>query len=137
MAKKSKTQRAKASVARAQKKVEAEVKAQATDEQLAKAEEADAKKTKKPFFKKAEALPEPEPKKLMKKEEKKPAKKRRFGFFSDVRAELRRVTWPTRQDVLRWSLVVVGALIFFGLYVLLLDNGVVTPLLLLISGLGA
>ena len=64
-------------------------------------------------------------------------KKERFKFFKDVRAELKRVTWPTKQEVIRWSVVVVVALLFFGLYVALLDNAIVTPLLVLISGLGA
>ena len=38
---------------------------------------------------------------------------------------------------LRWSVVVVAALLFFGIYVAVLDNGIITPLLFLISGLGA
>lgn len=50
---------------------------------------------------------------------------------------MKRVTWPSRQDVLRWSVVVVAALLFFGIYVAVLDNGIITPLLFLISGLGA
>ena len=46
------------------------------------------------------------------------------------------MTWPTKQDVLRWSVVVVVALVFFGAYVALLDNVIITPLLIAISGLG-
>ena len=42
----------------------------------------------------------------------------------------------TKQDVLRWSVVVVVALVFFGVYVAVLDNVVITPLLIAISGLG-
>ena len=38
----------------------------------------------------------------------------------------RRVTWPTRTDVLRWSGVVVVALLFFGIFVALLDNVIIT-----------
>mgnify|MGYP000994156273 CR=1 FL=1 len=140
MAKKSKTQRAKASAARAARK-----------EQALKAE-ADAAATeapKKRFFKKAEksdaavdggkqakASAKAVEKKVEKAPEKKPAKKRRFGFLKDVRSELKRVTWPTKQDVLRWSVVVVVALVFFGVYVAVLDNVVITPLLIAISGLG-
>lgn len=60
--------------------------------------------------------------------------KKRFQFFSDVRAELKRVTWPTRLDVLRWTGVVVTALLFFGIFTAVLDNFVVTPLLILVSG---
>ena len=75
-------------------------------------------------------------KKPEKKAEAKPVKKKRFQFLRDVRSEMKRVTWPTKQDVLRWSVVVVAALVFFGVYVALLDNVVITPLLVAISGLG-
>lgn len=64
-------------------------------------------------------------------------KKQRFKFFKDVKAELKRVTWPSRTDVLRWSGVVVGALLFFGIFVAILDNVIVTPALVALSGLGA
>ena len=74
--------------------------------------------------------------KAEKKAEKK-AKKVRFKFLKEVKAELKRVTWPSRSDVLRWTGVVVIALIFFGLFVGLLDNVIITPLLVLISGIGA
>ena len=72
----------------------------------------------------------------IKQEEAKP-KKRRFQFFFDVRAEMRRVTWPSRQDVIQWTGVVIVALIFFGIYTLILDDWIVTPLLFAISSLGA
>lgn len=71
-----------------------------------------------------------------KKEEKQP-KKTRFKFIKDVRAEMKRVTWPTKKDVKQWSFVVVGALVFFGVYVAILDNVIVTPALVALSGLGA
>ena len=64
-------------------------------------------------------------------------KKKRFQFFRDVKAEMKRVTWPTKKDVARWSVVVVCALIFFGVYVAVLDNLIATPLLVFVSGLGA
>ena len=70
------------------------------------------------------------------KKEAKP-KKVRFQFLRDVRAEMKRVTWPTRTDVIRWSGVVVGALVFFGVYVAVLDNLIVTPALLALTSLGA
>ena len=64
-------------------------------------------------------------------------KKVRFQFLRDVRAEMKRVTWPTRQDVVRWTGVVVGALIFFGVYVAILDNLIVSPGIVALSSLGA
>ena len=76
-------------------------------------------------------------KKPEKKAEAKPVKKKRFQFLRDVRSEMKRVTWPTKKDVLRWSVVVVAALLFFGVYVALLDNVIITPVLVGISSLGA
>lgn len=149
MAKKSKTQRAKASAARAARKEqarEAEIAAQACN---ADVDAAATEAPKKRFFKKSdkddssavvskqEKVGKDTQKKVEKAPEKKPAKKRRFGFFKDVRTELKRVTWPTKQDVLHWSVVVVAALVFFGVFVGLLDNVIITPLLIAISGLGA
>ena len=51
-----------------------------------------------------------------------------------MKAELKRVTWPTRIDVMRWTGVVVVALLFFGVFVAILDNLIITPLLILVSG---
>lgn len=133
MAKKSKTQRAKASAKRAEKKQQAQV-AEVTPvvEEQPKKKFSLGKKTSSQDAKKA---PAQQPKKTAAK-----PKKKRFGFLADVRSEMRRVTWPTKQDVLQWSGVVVVALIFFGLFVVILDDWVVTPILLAISslsGLGA
>ncbi len=134
MAKKSKTQKAKASAARQQRKAE-----RSAEEVEPKVEQAVATEEapKKGLFKKSAAEETKTPEatvKNAKKEEKKP-KKKRFQFFRDVKAEMKRVTWPSRTDVLRWSGVVVVALLFFGIFVALLDNVVITPLLVAISGI--
>lgn len=144
MAHKSKTQRAKASAARAARKASRE-EAEVTTGAAAEAAEESSEKSSRSFFKKksssedgaAEAVKKAEAKKLEKKKEEAKPKKKRFQFFRDVKAELKRVTWPTKQDVLRWSGVVVVALLFFGIYVALLDNAIVTPILVAISGIGA
>ena len=137
MAHKSKTQRAKASAAKANKKDREEREALAAESAPATVEET-TEESKGGLFKKKEAKPEAkqQPAAAAKKEEKKP-KKKRFQFFRDVKAEMKRVTWPTRTDVIRWSGVVVGALVFFGVYVAVLDNLIVTPALVWLSGLGA
>ena len=134
MAKKSKTQRAKASAKKAAKKA-----AQERGEDLAAVEEEPKKKgllakkeAKKQEKEKQEALQD-----YQKKQEEVKPKKRRFQFFHDVRAEMRRVTWPSRQDVMQWTGVVIVALIFFGIFTLILDDWIVTPLLFAISSLGA
>lgn len=135
MAKKSKTQRAKASAARQQRKAErAQVEAEPQVEEISAEEEG---KPKKSLFKKSSDSDKPAEDNSAKKSEEKKPKKKRFKFFREVRAEMKRVTWPTRSDVLRWSGVVVVALLFFGVFVALLDNAIITPLLVLVSGIGA
>ena len=140
MAHKSKTQRAKASAARAARKEAREA------EELAKESkpevEAAVETPKKRFFgRKKEEQPGKAASTATKSEKKKdaePAKKpKKMGFLRNVRAEMKRVTWPTKQDVLRWSVVVVCALLFFGVCVAVLDNLIITPVLVGISGLGA
>ena len=130
MAKKSKTQRAKASAARQQRKAERE------NEVLV--EQKPAPEPEKKGFKLTSLLKKSDDEvlKAEKKAEKK-AKKKRFQFLHDVKAEMKRVTWPTRTDVIRWTGVVIVALLFFGIFVAGLDNVIITPLLVLISGIGA
>lgn len=141
MTHKSKTQRAKASAARQQRKKEkAEEKAAAISPEsdgikpaLTSYEKVKEEKSSKiNLFKKSDD----EQLKAEKKAEAK-SKKVRFKFLKDVRAEMRRVTWPSRTDVLRWTGVVVVALLFFGVFVAGLDNLIVTPLLVALSALGA
>ena len=134
MAHKSKTQRAKATAAKANKRDREERDAIAAE--AAEVTEEVAEEPKKSFFSKKEDKSEAKQPAAAKKEEKKP-KKTRFQFFKDVKAEMKRVTWPSRTDVIRWSGVVVGALVFFGVYVAVLDNVIVTPALVALSGLGA
>lgn len=141
MAKKSKTQRAKASANRAAKKA-----AREAESNTPVVEEAPKKGvlSKIPFLnkdsqdnKKAEQPKKSESSSSKKTSSSKTSKPRRFGFLRDVRSEMHRVTWPTKRDVLQWSGVVVVALIFFGVFVVVLDDGIVTPILLAISSLGA
>src|SRR5574341_2120668 len=43
------------------------------------------------------------------------------AFFSEVRAELKKVTWPSRQEVYSTTIVVIATTIFFGFYLYGLD----------------
>jgi len=45
-----------------------------------------------------------------------------------VRGEMKRVVWPTREELWHMSLVVVGTLIFFGLIIFAVDSGIVPVL---------
>ncbi|HET6498005.1 MAG TPA: preprotein translocase subunit SecE [Coriobacteriia bacterium] len=44
------------------------------------------------------------------------------GYLVDVRRELRRVVWPTRNEVVNSSLVVMVTLLFFVLFTALVDQ---------------
>ena len=50
------------------------------------------------------------------------------GYFSDVRGEMRRVTWPGRTELTNYSVAVVAMLIVFGVAVWLVDTGFVAGL---------
>jgi preprotein translocase subunit SecE len=68
-----------------------------------------------------------------KKVDKKPSVFKRIAtYFHEVRLEIKRTTWPTKNEVLNMSIIVVAALIFFGVLIFLLD-WVMTNLLFLYS----
>lgn len=55
----------------------------------------------------------------------------RAGFFSrasqflnDVRAEMKRVSWPSSTDVKNTTIIVVIAVIFFAIYLFVIDRGI-------------
>ena len=43
------------------------------------------------------------------------------SFFSEVKAELKKVTWPGKQEVYSTTIVVILTTIFFGFYLYGLD----------------
>ena len=45
-------------------------------------------------------------------------------FLSEVRNELKRVTWPSQKDVYATTVVVILTSVFFGLYLFILDIGI-------------
>ena len=42
-------------------------------------------------------------------------------FFSEVRSELKKVTWPSKQEVYSTTIVVILTTVFFGFYLYGLD----------------
>ena len=44
-------------------------------------------------------------------------------FLSEVRNELKRVTWPTQREVYATTIVVILVSMFFGVYLWVLDIG--------------
>jgi len=47
--------------------------------------------------------------------------KRLGNFLRDVRAELKKVTWPSRNEVVNTTVVVIAATVFFGFYLFFMD----------------
>jgi preprotein translocase subunit SecE len=45
------------------------------------------------------------------------------SFFTDVRLEMKKVSWPTRKEIVGTTVVVLFAVFFFGFYLGLLDVG--------------
>ena len=45
-------------------------------------------------------------------------------FIHDTRVEMKQVTWPTREDVVSTTWVVVVTVAFFGVFLWLVDLGV-------------
>jgi len=44
-------------------------------------------------------------------------------FLHEVRVEMRQVNWPTRDDVMSTTVVVIVTVAFFGLFFLVVDSG--------------
>ena len=44
-------------------------------------------------------------------------------FFKDSREELKKVTWPDREEVTSYTVVVVVALVIFSIFLWLVDTG--------------
>jgi preprotein translocase subunit SecE len=62
-----------------------------------------------------------------------PARKSRLSFFVEVAAELRKAHWPTRQEALRLSVLVLAVCVVVGVVLGGLD-WVFTRLFLLLGG---
>ena len=42
-------------------------------------------------------------------------------FYLNVRSEMKKVSWPSRDEVFSTTLIVIGSVFFFGLYLGLVD----------------
>ena len=62
-----------------------------------------------------------------------PAKKSKFSFFTEVVAELRKAHWPTREETLRLSILVLIICVIVGAILGALDKAF-TDLFLLLGG---
>jgi preprotein translocase subunit SecE len=43
------------------------------------------------------------------------------GFFGDLMEELKKVSWPTRAQTVRLTLIVIGISLIIGLYIGIID----------------
>jgi len=97
----------------------------------ADAKQADAKKDAKKADSKADAKKDAAKKQDVKKADKnkKPGLFERLkDYLHNVKLEMKRVTWPTKQEVINCSIIVVCTLIFFGVFIFLIDSGIVALL---------
>ncbi|HJA29442.1 MAG TPA: preprotein translocase subunit SecE [Candidatus Olsenella pullicola] len=63
------------------------------------------------------------------KKDKKPGLFRRIGnYLGDVRSEMRRVVWPSKDELRTYSVAIVAMLIVFGVVIWLVDSGIVAAL---------
>ena len=77
----------------------------------------------------AEKKSEPKPEKKEKKPEKKPGVFHRLrNYLGDVRSEMRRVVWPSKEELKSYSVAIVAMLIVFGVVIWLDDSGIVAAL---------
>ena len=61
---------------------------------------------------------------------------RAYVFMSEVKVELRKVTWPGRQEVISTTSVVLVTVFFFGIYLTAIDAAVGWARLALFSAVG-
>ncbi|WP_017729614.1 preprotein translocase subunit SecE [Halalkalibacterium ligniniphilum] len=47
-------------------------------------------------------------------------------FFRDVVQEMKRVSWPTRKELTRYTLVVLGTVLFITVFFAIVDFGIST-----------
>ena len=51
-----------------------------------------------------------------KKVEKKPTKVKKAGFFKEVKNEMAKVKWPSKKDMIKYSIATIVFVIFFALF---------------------
>ena len=80
---------------------------------------------------KAEKKDEKKPEKKVekKKADKKPGIFRRLlNYLGDVKSEMRRVVWPSKEELKSYSVAIIAMLIVFGIVIWLVDSGIVAAL---------
>lgn len=107
---------------RSARKARAEERARVEAAQAASAKSSSDNSSKKPAKtdKKAEKKPE---------KDKKPGPFRRLrNYLGDVRSEMHRVVWPSKEELKSYSAAIIVMLIVFGVIIWLVDSGLVAVL---------
>lgn len=114
---------------RSVRKARAEERARVEAAQAASAQCSDGSDGKKPAKGVVKAEKKPA-KKDEKKSDKKPGPFRRLrNYLGDVRSEMRRVVWPSRDELMSYSVAIIAMLIVFGIVIWLVDSGIVAALI--------
>ena len=56
-----------------------------------------------------------------------------IAYFKDLKSEIKKVVWPTKQATLRNTIVVLVTIVVLGLFIVLLDLGFTSLLGLLLG----
>ena len=59
---------------------------------------------------------------------------RALTYFKGVKSEIKRVTWPTKNELVKYTGAVLGMLVFFGVLIAVVD-AVIVPVLYAYQGL--
>ncbi|NJE81380.1 preprotein translocase subunit SecE [Olsenella sp. SW781] len=114
---------------RSVRKARAEERARVEAAQAASAQGSAGSDGKKPAKEVVKAEKKPA-KKDEKKSDKKPGLFRRLrNYLGDVRSEMRRVVWPSRDELMSYSVAIIAMLIVFGIVIWLVDSGIVAALI--------
>ena len=114
---------------RSVRKARAEERARVEAAQAASAQGSAGSDGKKPAKEVVKAEKKPA-KKDEKKSDKKPGPFRRLrSYLGDVRSEMRRVVWPSRDELMSYSVAIIAMLIVFGIVIWLVDSGIVAALI--------
>ncbi len=114
---------------RSVRKARAEERARVEAAQAASAQGSAGSDGKKPVKEVVKAEKKPA-KKDEKKSDKKPGLFRRLrNYLGDVRSEMRRVVWPSRDELMSYSVAIIAMLIVFGIVIWLVDSGIVAALI--------
>lgn len=77
----------------------------------------------------SQAKAEPKAAKATKKSDKKPGFFARIrNWFGDVRTEMHKVVWPSKEELKTYTVAIIAMLVVFGVVIWLVDTGIVAAI---------